>query len=463
MADGGLYRSRSFWLDRLGDPCEPRPGLPGDLDVDVVIVGAGYTGLWTAYYLTEADPWIRIAILEAEVAGFGASGRNGGWCSAEMAIGLDGLAARYGRAGALAMHHALVDAVDEVGRMADKEDIDCHFAKGGSLQLATLPPHVPRIQAEVARSHSVGLTDADIRWLGPRAATDVIGVDHLRGAAYTPHCAALDPARLVRGLAEVVDEERNVSLYERTPVFEIGPRQVHTDAGRVRAEIVVRATEAFTPRLPGLHRELVPIYSLMIATEPLTPSFWSNVGWSRRETVMDGRHLLVYAQRTADGRIAIGGRGAPYHFGSGLHARFEANPGVGASLRRTLEAWFPALAGVTITHSWGGAVAVPRDWHATVGFNREQGAAWAGGYVGDGVAASNLAGRTLADLITGKQSELVELPWVNHRGPRWEPEPLRWIGINTGLRLAASADRSEARTGRDARVRPWLRRKLTGR
>src|SRR5262249_14452557 len=158
-----------------------------------------------------------------------------------------------------------------------------------------------------------------------------------------------------------------------------------------------------------------------VATEALAPSFWASAGWSRRETVMDGRHLLVYAQRTIDGRIAIGGRGAPYHFGSGVHARFEANPAVTASLRPTLAGWFPALGDVAITQSWGGAVAVPRDWHASVGLDRDQGVAWAGGYVGDGVAASNLAGRTLADLITGKRSELVELPWVNHRANRWEP------------------------------------------
>src|ERR1700730_16195248 len=167
MADAAFYRSRSFWLETLGDPCAPRPALGGDLDADVVIVGAGYTGLWTAYYLTEADPWLRVVVLEAEIAGFGASGRHGGWCTATLPSSLPKLAARHGTDGALAMHRALVDTVDEVGRVADKEDIDCHFAKGGTFTLSTAPPQTERIRTEIAEEHALGLTARDIRWLGP--------------------------------------------------------------------------------------------------------------------------------------------------------------------------------------------------------------------------------------------------------------------------------------------------------
>jgi len=223
MADAAFYRSRSFWLDTLGDPCEPRPGLSGDLEADVAIVGAGYTGLWTAYYLSEIDPWLRIVVLDAEIAGFGASGRNGGWCSASLPSSLATLAARHGRDGALALHRAMVDTVDEVGRVADKEDIDCHFTKGGTFTLSTAPPQTDRIRAQIAAEHHLGLTDADVRWLGPSEAHDLIAVEGLRGAAFSPHCAAVHPARLVRGLAEVVEEERNVKVLERSPVLEIGP------------------------------------------------------------------------------------------------------------------------------------------------------------------------------------------------------------------------------------------------
>jgi glycine/D-amino acid oxidase-like deaminating enzyme len=463
MGDAAFRRSRSFWLDALGDPLEPRPALGGDTDVDVAIVGGGYTGLWTAYYLTEADPWLRIAILEAEVAGFGASGRNGGWCSAEMAVGLSGLARRHGPEAALAMHRALADSVDEVGRIADKEDIDCHYVKSGSLAVAVAPPQVGRIRAAVEAAHELGLTETDVRWLGPSAARDLVAVEGVRGAAFTPHCAVIHPARLARGLAEVVDEDRNVRLYEGTRVLEIGPKQVHTEHGRVRAEVVIRATEGFTPSLAGQHRELAPLYSLIVATEPLPRSFWDSVGWAGRQALTDGRPLLVYAQRTVDGRIAMGGRGAPYHFASAVRSQFDRDDRVFGSIRRALAGWFPALADVTTTHAWGGPIGVPRDWHASVGLDRSRGYAWAGGYVGDGVAASNLAGRTLAHLITGKDSDLVHLPWVGHESRRWEPEPLRWIGINAALALTRSADAAEARTGRPTRVRPWLRDRLLGR
>jgi glycine/D-amino acid oxidase-like deaminating enzyme len=463
MADAAFYRSRSFWLETLGDPCTPRPSLGGDRDADVVIVGAGYTGLWTAYYLTEADPWLRVVVLEAEIAGFGASGRNGGWCTATLPTSLPKLAARHGRDGALAMHRALVDTVDEVGRVADKEDIDCHFAKGGTFTLSTAPPQTERIQAEIAEEHALGLTSRDVRWLGPSEAHELIAIDGLRGAAFSPHCAALHPARLARGLAEVVEEERGVKIFERTPVIEIGPKVVRTDAGTVRAPVVVRATEGFTASMAGQRRALAPLYSLMVATEPLPASFWASAGWTDRQTVTDGRHLIIYAQRTADGRIAIGGRGAPYHYASGLRPEFDRDDRVFNSITKALTGWFPSLAGVTITHRWGGPLGVPRDWSASVGFDRETGLAWGGGYVGDGVAASNLAGRTLADLVTGADSPLLGLPWVGQRSPSWEPEPMRWLGINAGLRLTAAADAVEARSGRTSRVLPWLRARISGR
>jgi glycine/D-amino acid oxidase-like deaminating enzyme len=179
--------------------------------------------------------------------------------------------------------------------------------------------------------------------------------------------------------------------------------------------------------------------------------------------VTDGRHLIVYAQRTADGRIAMGGRGAPYHFASGVQPAYDRDDRVFASITRALAGWFPSLADVKITHAWGGPLGVPRDWSASVGFDRSSGLAWGGGYVGDGVAASNLAGRTLAHLVTGTDSPLVHLPWVDQRSRPWEPEPLRWLGINTGLRLTAAADAAEARSGRPARILPWLRTRVMGR
>ncbi len=455
MALEARYRSRSFWLDTLPGPLTPRAPLDRDLDVDVAVVGAGYTGLWTAYELARRDPTLRIAVLEAEIAGFGASGRNGGWCSALFAGSREVTAKRHGREAVIALQRALFATVGEVGAVATAEGIEAHFHQGGTLELATAPVHVPRLQARVEQERTWGFGEADVAWLEAAEAAQRLDVHGGCGAIFTPHCARLHPARLARGLADAA-ERRGVAIYEQTRVREISPRRVDTRAGRVRADVVVRATEGYTAQLPGHHRTLAPLYSLMIATEPLPASFWAAIGWQQRETFSDGRHLIIYGQRTADDRIAFGGRGAPYHFGSRVREGFDRDPATFAELRTVLESLFPALAGAAITHQWGGPLGVPRDWYSSVGFEKTTGLAWAGGYVGDGVGTSNLAGRTLADLILGLDTELTSLAWVGHRSPSWEPEPLRWLGINAGLHLTAGLDRTEARRGRRSRWREQI-------
>jgi glycine/D-amino acid oxidase-like deaminating enzyme len=263
------------------------------------------------------------------------------------------------------------------------------------------------------------------------------------GASYTPHCARVHPARLVRGLARAV-ERRGAVIHERTPVSAVEAGRAVTATGTVTARYVVRATEAWTARLPGQHRAVIPVYSLMIATEPLPVQFWDTA----RETFTDHRHLIVYGQRTVDDRLAFGGRGAPYHRGSAIEPGFDRDPHVFSALRGTLEGMFPAVRGHAVTHAWGGPLAVPRDWHASVGLDSATGLGWAGGYVGDGVGTSNLAGRTLADLILRRDTELTRLPWVGHRSPPWEPEPARWLEVNAGLRAMTAADAEERLTRR---------------
>ena len=455
------YRLRSFWMEDAGDDLVPRPPLPSTVDVDIAIVGAGYTGLWSAYYLAASDPSLRIAIVEQEIAGYGASGRNGGWCSALFAAGRHKLArGAQGRAGAIAMERAMFATIDEVGKVAEAEGIDAHFVKGGSITAATASAHVARIKSSVEEARTWGFGPEDYAWLDRAGAQALLKVAGSLGAAYTPHCAAIQPARLVRGLARVV-EARGVSLYERTPALEIRDGVVTTPGGRVRADVVVRATEGYTSRLPGLKRALLPIYSLMIATEQLPPSVWDEIGWRRRETFTDGRHLLIYAQRTADDRIAMGGRGAPYHFGSRLHDSYDIVPEVFEDLENVLKALWPETRSAAITHRWGGPLGVPRDWYSSVGLDRKTKLAWGGGYVGDGVATSNLAGRTISDLILERDTDITRLPWVGHRSRRWEPEPLRVAGTNLARRMMAGADRTEARTGRPARRAEWVAR-LTG-
>ncbi|HYF73097.1 MAG TPA: FAD-binding oxidoreductase [Nocardioides sp.] len=435
----------SLWHDSVDTDWTPRPGLAGDVEADVAIVGAGFTGLWTAYYLAEADPSLRIVVLEAETAGFGASGRNGGWCSALFPASLGTLAGLTDRDRALAQHRAMRETVDEVVKVTAAEGIDAHVAKGGTISLARSRAQWRRARAEVAEARRWDRDEDDLRLLDRAEATAVLRGSRTVGATYTPDCAAIHPARLVRGLAEAV-ERRGVTIHEQTRVRSIGPGRAHTADGDVRAATVVRATEGYTPTLRGEERTLVPVYSLIIATEPLSPATWDEIGLARRETFTDHRHLIVYGQRTADDRLVFGGRGAPYHLGSRIRPEYDRDDAVFARLYATLVDLFPVLAGTRVTHAWGGALGIPRDWCASVGLDRETGLAWAGGYVGDGVSTTNLAGRTLRDLVLGHDTELTRLPWVGHRSPAWEPEPLRWLGINLGLRAMTIADAEESLT-----------------
>jgi glycine/D-amino acid oxidase-like deaminating enzyme len=434
-----------LWHETAGTDWTPRARLPGSRDADVAIVGAGYTGLWTAYYLAEARPDLKIVVLEAEVAGYGASGRNGGWCSALFPASLATLTDLQDRHGALAQHQAMRRTVDEVARVAAAEGIDAHLAKGGTITLARSRAQWQRARQEVEEARAWGRDETDIRLLGAGEATAILRGSHTRGATYTPDCAVIHPARLVRGLAEAV-ERLGVQIFERTPVAAIRSGSVSTPSGDVRSDTIIRATEGYTARLPGHGRSLVPVYSLMIATEPLSPATWEEIGLARRETFTDHRHLVIYGQRTVDDRLVFGGRGAPYHLGSRIRPDYDHDERVFARLYTTLVELFPVLAGTRVTHAWGGALGIPRDWCASVGLDRDTGLGWAGGYVGDGVSTTNLAGRTLRDLVLGEDTELTRLPWVGHRSPDWEREPLRWLGINAGLRAMTLADAEESVT-----------------
>lgn len=456
-------RSVSFWLDSL--PADSnltiRDPLAGDAAADVAIIGAGYTGLWTAYYLHRIDPSLRIAIVEAEFAGFGASGRNGGWLSALLPMSFEKMAKVHGRDRAIAMQNTMHDAVDEVARVTAEEGIDCHLAKGGYLNLARNQPQVRRVHELLQYYRSWGFGEQDYRWLDAAETEKRLRASNVLGAGYTPHCGVVHPARLVRGLADVV-ERGDTKIYEQTRVVEIANRRLRCTTGTLSADVIVRATEGFTARLPGLRRAVAPIYSLMIATEPLPSSFFDDVGWAGRETFNDDRRLIIYGQRTADNRIAFGGRGAPYHFASAIKPEFDRHSSVQDSLRKLLGEIFPGLGDAKVTHRWGGPIGAPRDWFCSVGFDQLTGQAWAGGYVGDGVTTTNLAGRTLADLILHRDTDLVGLPWVNHQSRKWEPEPLRWLGINAMLRLPTGADRYEERTGRTEKWRSKILERFIG-
>ncbi|HVQ87868.1 MAG TPA: FAD-dependent oxidoreductase [Actinomycetes bacterium] len=456
-------RSLSLWHDTLpdGDLENLRSPVDSSAQYDVAIVGAGFTGLWTAYYLARKDPSLSIVVLEKEFAGFGASGRNGGWASGLLPMSLEQVARESSREAALALQRAANDTVDEVGKVAAAEGIDAHFAKGGYLRVATSPVQLERLRADVAQAREWEQTETDLAFLDRQQAQERINADSIFGAVFTPHCAAIHPARLARGLADAV-EKLGVTVCEQTTVTAIEPGCARTDQGDVRAKVVVRAMEGYTATLPQYRRAILPIYSLMIATEPLPDHVWEEIGWRKRETFNDDRRFLIYAQRTADGRIAFGGRGSPYHAGSRIDPSFEHPRHVHDDLRRSLIRLFPSVTDAAITHRWGGVLGIPRDWFASVNYDRSTGLASAGGYSGDGVALTNLAGRTLADLITETPSDLTRLPWVGHQSRKFEPEPLRFLGINTGFKLAEAIDVREARTGRTPRILDKTMHLLTG-
>lgn len=427
----------SFWWQDIGLPT-PRPALAADLDVDVCIVGGGYTGLWAAYYLRTLDPSVRVAVVEARFAGFGASGRNGGWLTNSVTGGRE----RYGRDGGARQQAALNDAVDEVIRVTRAEGIDADVAKGGELNVAYTPAQLTRLRAFAADEASWPGTD--VVELSPAETAGRVGVDKPRGAVWHPHCARVHPAKLVRGLAAAA-ERAGAVIYENTPAVSLEPGRVQTVRGTVRAAHVLRATEGFTANLRGEHRTWLPMNSSLIVTEPLPPEAWAAIGWEHADTLGDLAHVYTYTQRTADGRIAFGGRGVPYRYGSRVDTDGRTQERTIAGLTRLLHTAFPATTPVPIAHAWSGVLGVPRDWAAGVSYDRATGMGWAGGYVGTGVTATNLAGRTLADLVLGRATDRVTLPWVGHTVRRWEVEPLRWLAVNAIYAAYGMADRHEAR------------------
>jgi glycine/D-amino acid oxidase-like deaminating enzyme len=440
-----------FWWKSLGGAAPTRPPLEGPADVDVAIVGAGFTGLWTAYYLKRADPTLEVVVLERELAGYGASGRNGGWVSGFFSGPPRVYERGGGSSGFIALQRAMFDTVDEIGRVLAEHDIDADYVKGGQLSVALNEAQALRLADLLVSSRRHGLAEGDLRELSGAELRERVQVAGARAASFTPHVARVHPAKLLRGLAAAV-ERLGATIYERSPVSDIRPHAAFTPSGRVSARWVVRATEGYTADLRGLRRALVPMNSSMIVTEPLPAGAWEEIRWGGREALSDAAHVYVYLQRTEDGRIAIGGRGVPYRFGSRTDGSGDTAPATVASLRSKLGEMFPAAASVELDHAWSGVLGVPRDWCMSVDADPRTGLAWAGGYVGEGVAAANLAGRTLRDLLLGERSELTALPWVGRAPRRWEPEPLRWAAIHSVYSLYRRADRGERRSGRPSRL-----------
>jgi glycine/D-amino acid oxidase-like deaminating enzyme len=429
---------------------KPRPALDGDASADVAIVGGGLSGLWSAYYLKREQPELDVIVVEREIAGFGPSGRNGGWVRGGMSGAPSLYARRSGWDAVRRGERDTIDAVDVIGDVIAQEGIDCGFSKQGNLGVAENPAQMKRLRHDLADRRELGIGEEDMRELSAAEVQEFVRVPRCVGGVFDAGAARVDPAALTRGLADAC-ERRGVRICEETEGLEIAPGSVRSVRGTIRARTVLRCTESYTVQLPGTKRAFLPLYSLMIATEPLPDAVWDELGWRDGLLVKDRRHLFFYAQRTRDGRIAIGGRGAPYGLGSPISERSEQDDVVRARLVATIGRCFPAAASAAITHHWGGPLGVPRDWCMAVNYDRATGLGSTGGYSGHGVLAAHVGGRALADLVLGRDTERTHAPWVGHRSRNWEPEPLRYIASRAIISTLGSADQTEAESGVEAR------------
>ncbi|HRA48789.1 MAG TPA: FAD-binding oxidoreductase [Thermomicrobiales bacterium] len=442
------YRAISYWLDSCGDDLTPRPALDQSIEVDIAIMGAGFSGLWTAWYLKQRDPSLRIAIIEREIAGFGASGRNGAWCTSEFPTGPDALAKHYGRDIARQTVFAMRETVQEIGRVAQDHGIDCDWANGGQLLIARGEHQRAAIDHEYAALQQLDLADG-VEFLDQTAVQDRVHITDLKSGLFSPHTAVIHPGKLVRGLARLV-ETQGVTIYEQTAVHAVHGGQfptLTTPSGNVRARTLVLCAEAYLSQLAGYQRDVMPVYSLITLTEPLSQADWDEIGWQHRECIASCRYTVDYLSRTADGRILFGGRGAPYRYGSRITSEMDKHAGTHQMLENNVRSWFPRLKDVRFTHTWGGPLGWSRDFMPTVAYDRTSNIALAHGYTGNGVATTNLAARTLTDLITGVDSPLLQLPHANHKTRKWEPEPFRWLGVRYMQQAFMKLDRQAEATG----------------
>ena len=443
----------SFWWQQIGMPPR-RAALAGDRRTQVCIIGAGYTGLWTALALKSARPATDILIVEAECAGFGASGRNGGWLTGGFAWSHARYAASSSPAAVRAMVVAMNGTVAEITRQCQSLGIDAEITPTDELLIATNPAQWQRLQAEHQHRSAWGEADR-LRLLTAAQTARRIAIPGTQGALQISGVARIQPAQLAAGLARAA-EAMGIGIVENTRATAIAPGLVTTPHGQIHADTILRCTEGFTATLPGHRRDLLPLNSAQIITAPLPASVWDQIGWQGNEIIGDFAHSYCYCQRTPDGRIALGGRGTPYRFGSGIDHDGHPDSATIAALTARLHALFPATRTARIAHAWCGVLGVPRDWCAGVAFDPVTRIGHAGGYVGVGVATSNLAGRTLAALTLGTDDPLTRLPWVNRSPRKWEPEPLRWLGLHSTYAAYAHADRVEAQGGAPSRLANWV-------
>jgi glycine/D-amino acid oxidase-like deaminating enzyme len=435
------YGAHVYWLETA--PHTPRPPLRERRDVDVVIVGGGYTGLWTAYHLLQAEPSLDVAVVEREEIGFGASGRNGGFAMTLLDFGLVQLRRHQGGAAVKAAHEAIAASVDEIGDAVARHRIDCDWVKGGLMVVATNPVQLQRVEADLAVAEELGL--AGFRRLSSAEAQHEVHSPTYLGGMFEPHCGVVHPAKLARGLARVV-EGLGAAIYEDTGLVRLdevaGRLRVTTSEGELRCEQLVVATNAWAASTPWFRRKILPLYTYILLTEPLTDSQWAAVGWERHQGIEDKRNLVHYYRRTADGRILWGdAAGLVFPAGNRIGPTRDRHEATFAEMERDFRETFPQLAGMRFTHRWGGPVAMTATAIPLFGSLLDGRIHYGLGYNGHGVAPSHTGGKVLRDKVLAKSSPYTELCFVDAPEPAFPGDPLLWLGTTLTRRSLRRRDR----------------------
>lgn len=415
---------KSFWLANYG-PYTPNSPLEGEVKVEVAVIGGGFTGLATAYNLSNDSPGLDVALFEAEAIGYGASGRNGGFSMTLFGLEPAVTKALFGHHRTVEAHRYMERAVDYVDSLVKEHDIQSDYEFPGFLRAATTPGYVRRIQHDLDILTSMGI--GGIEWIDRETIRSEVDSPLFLGGWWEPRCGLLDPAKHVRELKRIAGEA-GAQIYEGTPVIEImrdGKFTLTTPAGRIVAEKVVFATNAYSHFFPQLRRKQVPVFTHMVVTEPLSAGQLGSIGWLNRQGIEDARNLVHYFRLTKEDRLAMGGRDVSLAYGGDMDC--DMNERVFADLESDIVSLFPGLQGIGFTDRWGGPVSVPVDMAPAIGYIGDERAVYSLGCVGHGVSMTHLNGRTLADLVLERQTDLTSVWFVNRRMIPWPPEPLRLV------------------------------------
>lgn len=437
------HTAEGYWLEEA-PAVEELAALEGERRADVVVVGGGYAGMWTAWHLKQMEPEMEVVLLEAGRCGHGPSGRNGGFCN-EMWFSLPNMRERWGDEGALAVARAAEEAVTGIGEFCESEAVDAWYRRGGYLQVSTAEAHDDVWTEALRACQELGATDV-IQPLDPGQVAERCASPAFRGGAYYPGAATVQPARLALGLRRRL-LARSAAIFERSAVERVAasPGEVHvrTASGAVRAGAAVLAvgSAAMAPRGP-LHGRMTVASSHIVLTEPVH-ELLEEVGWTGGECITDSRALIDYFRTTPDGRIAFGWGGGRIAMGARLHGYSELDPGVVSQAAAHLWDYFPGLEGRALTHAWGGPIdASPT--HLPLVLSLRGGRAFAAaGFTGNGVGPSHMVGRTLASLALDRRDEHSSLAFVDPSPTRMPPEPFGWVGgeaIRAGIMRKEEAE-----------------------